>query len=259
VGAGINPAAIHKTEVSMVGIPRADSLTLGPEGGIVVVHMQGMVNAPKTITVMSKRWIDEELHKNIPVPYAGAGELQPFSVTGVIGRKKDGDIAGPDGSKDENNDDYHIGWKVSGGAYKGWSGLEGPPAFVKTTRYKLPKVIGPAAVNAAGANFTAKGGVIINTPAGGNQPVRIDIFDDDPWGHASDLMVIKNINVPIPANGFNGVLIPYKADFNLFKNAQGDVAGGAGTSNEPTAKVYQQLQDPGTGNPKSSYTKIKVL
>jgi len=259
VGAGIKPAAIHKTEVSMVGIPITDAITLGTEGGLVVVHMQGMVStAGRTISVMSKRGIDAELHKNIVVPYAGAGELQPFAVTGVIGRKKDGDIAGPHGSKNDGKDKYYIGWKISGAAYKGWDGLEGPQAFVTTTKFKLPKVVGPATVPVGGAAFTAKGGVIISTPAGGNQAVKIEILDDDPYANPSDLMVTKNITVPIPANGFNGVLIPYSVGFSLFKNGAGDVAGSGGTSNESTAEVYQQLKDTGTGNPKSSRKKVSA-
>ena len=271
VGADVETDAIVRVREVKASHPEADfhvdpvsgDYSLGSKGGLVTFVCTGMVqNAGRKLSIRTS-W-GTKLQTSIPIPFSGTpGVLATFVVVAErIGRTLDADIIGPNGQ--ENNGGlggatWNVVYKVSGGAYAGWTERESAPVKIEFPKYVLPPPEGSSPVPPPPGNpFTVTGGVPCTAAGGGTQQVNVQLMD---WNLVSPnrLLVKDTIPTPVPAQAFANVLIPYVGQLHLYKDTSGWVAGKDGTSKEAKAEVYQQLIVPGpTPDQESSSVSVQV-
>jgi hypothetical protein len=240
--------AIYTSAPSDVGIKQA-TLT-----GMIQVNRIGT----STFTVVADEMItDEELHElgalsagSLGIAAgqmtgAGANDFVAYRITsGMIGRKHNNILTGPDGSSGED-DEHLVGYEMED-IPRGQS----PPTEATTPDFVLPA---PTKSGAGNLVITVNGAVQTTDSANPTQTSDVELWDRDGGIYPDDNLVEWNMTVNHPAGVWNGLLIPYSSTASLYLDGGGNVRGPHGTSDENPAQVYQKLIEPGfTFNVKSS-------
>ena len=269
VGGGLVEAAIVQVKFAGPTLTQAGGVpVLGAGGGIVTATMTGMVRADaagtpqsQTVTLDTDTFFGDTaldvVTATLDPGTTPAGELFTFSIDAIFGRGQSS-IVGPDGS-DSGTGVWSVGYDISGSP----DYTQAPWTDIDLPSYSLPAPVVPGETApfqggpAPGSPFTLEGGVNATAAgvAAGTQSVTSELWEDNFF--SDTLLESRAFDVPVPAEVFTGVLVPYsEPGFFLFENGSGQIEGSAGSSGETTATVYQYLIQPGASNPSSNNVNV---
>jgi hypothetical protein len=274
-GAGLNPNAIVRAGLegssvgsNFYGIPATageivqwstDSFGIGVHYPILTGMMKVQDIGQASFRIVSDQSPDYILD-DLSIVSAGDLNIAPEQLAnatatdwvafqidiGRIGRKWDNHyLTGPDGISAEFSNNFFtypaLGSTVLsyfGYEYSGLPDGQSPPTIVLLPKAELAR---PIKTQPDGLTLRLEGAVQVEDSSAVTQAALIQLFDEDDelWDPVDDLIEQVLIDVPIPGDAWEGLLIPYSTTTTLWRDTNGFVAGSVATSDEAEIQLYQ--------------------
>jgi len=256
-GAGLNPNAIVKVELSDISPFEATYTTNPSDVGIKQVVLTGMIRKNRIgqatfEIVIDSDLYDTTLHNLGSLTESGLGialdqlldvgdnDYVAYRITsGKIGRKHNGTLTGPNGEGFyHDSGKYLVGYEMAD-----LPGGQSPPTIARTPEFKLPA---PVLLNSDGITYWVTVNGAVETAESGQQHVHFQLWDED-VGEDDDKLDETigpdHFVFPRPDGVWDGLLIPYSTSIGLYLDDDDHVRGQTGSSGEKPAQVYQILID----------------